>query len=144
MAEYMLFVWFAIIIIAAFIESQTMDLTSLWFSVGSLFALIIAIIDNDNILLQTIVFLVVSFILIATVRPIAKNYFKTNIISTNSDRLIGKIAVCTKEIGLGERGEVKIDGKYWMAVTSGEEDINTGDKVEVLAIEGVKLIVVKL
>jgi len=144
MAEYMLFVWFAIIIIAAFIESQTMDLTSLWFSVGSLFALIIAIIDNDNILLQTIVFLVVSFILIATVRPIAKNYFKTNIISTNSDRLIGKIAVCTKEIGLGERGEVKIDGKYWMAVTSGEEDINAGDKVEVLAIEGVKLIVVKL
>ncbi|PAT02615.1 hypothetical protein CI105_01270 [Candidatus Izimaplasma bacterium ZiA1] len=144
MAEYMLFVWFAIIIIAAFIESQTMDLTSLWFSVGSLFALIIAIIDNDNILLQTIVFLVVSFILIATVRPIAKNYFKTNIISTNSDRLIGKIAVCTKEISIGERGEVKIDGKYWMAVTSGEEDINTGDKVEVLAIEGVKLIVVKL
>jgi membrane protein implicated in regulation of membrane protease activity len=144
MAEYMLFVWFAIIIIAAFIESQTMDLTSLWFSVGSLFALIIAIIDNDNILLQTIVFLVVSFILIATVRPIAKNYFKTNIISTNSDRLIGKIAVCTKEITIGERGEVKIDGKYWMAVTSGEEDINTGDKVEVLAIEGVKLIVVKL
>ena len=144
MAEYMLFVWFAIIIIAAFIESQTMDLTSLWFSVGSLFALIIAIIDNDNILLQTIVFLVVSFILIATVRPIAKNYFKTNIISTNSDRLIGKIAVCTKEIGLGERGEVKIDGKYWMAVISGEEDINAGDKVEVLAIEGVKLIVVKL
>ena len=144
MAEYMLFVWFAIIIIAAFIESQTMDLTSLWFSVGSLFALIIAIIDNDNILLQTIVFLVVSFILIATVRPIAKNYFKTNIISTNSDRLIGKIAVCTKEITIGERGEVKIDGKYWMAVTSGEEDINAGDKVEVLAIEGVKLIVVKL
>ena len=63
---------------------------------------------------------------------------------TNTDRLIGKVATCTKVIPVGERGEVKIDGKYWMAVTPGKEDIDVDEKVEVSAVEGVKLVVDKI
>lgn len=142
--DFMIIVWFVVIILAAFIETTTMDLTSIWFSVGGLIAFIIAYISPDAILIQTAVFTAVSLLLIFTVRPLARNYFKTNIISTNADRLVGKIATVTKEITVGNRGEVKIDGKYWMAITSGEQDIEVDEKVEILAIEGVKLIVVKL
>ena len=141
--DVMIILWFVIVIVAAMIEMNTMDLTSIWFSVGALVAFILALI-GVNAGWQVAAFLIVSLILVASVRPVAKNYFKTNAISTNSDRLIGKVAVCTKEIPVGDRGEVKIDGKYWLAVTSGDRDIAVDERVEVLAIEGVKLIVDKI
>ena len=141
--DYMIIIWFAVIIGAALIEINTMDLTSIWFSAGALVAFIFALVDL-NPFLQIVVFLVVSLLLLLSIRPIVKNYLKTNIISTNTDRLIGKVAVCTKDINIGERGEVKIDGKYWLAISSGDEDIMIDEKVEVLAIEGVKLVVDKI
>jgi len=142
--DYMVIVWFAVIIVAAIIEINTMDLTSIWFSAGALIAFILSLVIPENLILQVAVFLFVSLGLLISVRPIVRNYLKTNVISTNSDRLIGKVAVCTKDIYTGERGEVKIDGKFWLAITSGEENIEINDKVEVLAIEGVKLIVDKI
>ena len=141
--DVMVLIWFVIIIVAALIEMNTMDLTSIWFSAGALFAFILALI-GVNVPIQIVVFVVFSFVFVLSVRPIAKNYFKTNQISTNADRLIGKVAVCTRKIEVGYRGEVKIDGKYWLAVTSGEENIEVNERVEVLAIEGVKLIVEKI
>jgi membrane protein implicated in regulation of membrane protease activity len=133
-------IWAVLIILAALIEMNTMDLTSIWFSVGALIALILAVAGAD-VWLQAAAFLSVTIILIILVRPITKRYLKTNVINTNTDRLVGKVATCTKYIPAGERGEVKIDGKYWMAVTTSEEDIEVDEKVEVLAIEGVKLVV---
>jgi membrane protein implicated in regulation of membrane protease activity len=142
-ADIMIIIWFIVIIAAAVVEMNTMDLTSIWFSVGALISFILALVGVD-VGWQIVAFVIVSLGLVAAVRPVAKNYFKTNQISTNSDRLIGKVAVCTKDISVGDRGEVKIDGKYWLAVTSGEHNISVNDKVEVLAIEGVKLIVDKI
>jgi membrane protein implicated in regulation of membrane protease activity len=142
-AQIMIIIWFVIIIVAALVEMNTMDLASIWFSVGALFAFILALINVD-VAWQIVTFLIVSLGLVLSVRPVAKNYFKTNQISTNADRLIGKVAICTKDILVGDRGEVKIDGKYWLAVTSGDKDITVDDRVEVLAIEGVKLIVDKI
>ncbi len=143
MEEYMIVIWFVVIILAAVIEMNTMDLSSIWFSAGALFAFIFSLLDAGWIA-QLVIFFVVSVTLLILVRPVVKRYLKTNVISTNSDRLVGKVAVCTKLIRTGERGEVKIDGKFWLAVTSGEEDIDVDEKVEVLAIEGVKLIVDKI
>ena len=143
MSDYLILIWFIIIIIAAIIEISTMDLTSVWFAIGALLSFIISIF-SDNVILQIAVFIIVSVILLLSVRPIAKNYFRTNLVNTNADRLVGKIAICTKEIRPGERGEVKIDGKFWTAITSGDDTVLENDKVEVLAIEGVKLIVVKV
>lgn len=143
MNEIIIIVWFVIIIVAALVEMNTMDLTSIWFSVGALVAFILSLTKID-IAYQIVAFIVVSVGFILFLRPVVKNYFKTNSISTNSDRLVGKVATCTKPIGVGERGEVKIDGKYWLAVTSGDEEIEIDEKIEVLAIEGVKLIVDKI
>lgn len=141
--DVMIIVWFIVIVVGAVIELNTMDLASIWFSLGALVAFVLAIIGFGPTI-QIVVFVIVSIGLILSVRPVAKNYFKTNAISTNADRLIGKVAVCTKGIRVGERGEVKIDGKYWLAVTNGTLDIELDERVEVLAIEGVKLIVDKI
>ena len=141
--DVMIIIWFVIVIIAALVEMNTMDLTSIWFSVGALIAFVLAI-AKLSVAWQIVVFVAVSILLIVSGRPIAKNYFKTNKINTNADRLVGKVAIVTKGIRVGERGEVKIDGKYWLAVTNGKDDLDVDERVEVLAIEGVKLIVDKI
>lgn len=138
----MIIIWFAVILIAAFIEITTMDLTSIWFAISAVVAFILAIIGAE-IIWQILSFIVISTMLLLSVRPLVKNYFRTNIVGTNADALVGKVATCTKEILPNDRGEVKVDGKYWTAIASGDDPIHVGDKVEILAIEGVKLIVVK-
>jgi membrane protein implicated in regulation of membrane protease activity len=135
-------IWFSIIIVAGIIEASTMDLTSVWFAAGGLAALIVSLF-TDNILIQVTVFIVVSAALLLSLRPIFARYLKKNDIKTNVDRLIGKIAVCTSAIVEGERGEVTIDGKIWTAIAH-EGAVALNEKVEVLAIEGVKLVVKKL
>ncbi len=136
-------IWFVVIIIAAFIEINTMDLTSVWFVIGALVAFILAIIDFI-IPIQILAFLLISIILLISVKPIAKNYLKSNVVSTNADRLVGKVAICTKEIRPGERGEVRIDGQFWSAITEEKDVVKVDERVEILAIEGNKLIVVRL
>jgi len=133
--------WFAIIIIASVIEFSTTDLTSIWFAGGALVSFIVALIWPAAIVAQIVVFIVATAILIFEVRPAVKGYLTKNDVKTNADRVIGKIAVCTKAFKTGDRGEVKIDGKYWTAVSN--EDISLNDKVEVLSIDGVKLVVRK-
>jgi len=136
----MVLVWFGIIILAAVIEAGTMDLSSIWFSVGAFFALIVSIF-SDDVLIQSIVFLVASIALLLVLRPLFKEHMRKNEIKTNADGLVGKTAVCIKEIKDGERGEVKIEGKIWTAISN--ENIETNEKVMVLAIKGVKLVVRK-
>lgn len=140
LAETIVIVWFAIFVLAAIIEASTMDLSSIWFSVGALAALV-ASLFGANELVQSIVFIVISTALLVGLRPIFKKYIKRNDAKTNVDRLIGKIAVCVKPIPSGERGEVRIDGKIWTAIA--EEAIAKDEKVVVLGIEGVKLVVRK-
>ncbi len=137
----MVLVWFGIIILAAVVEAGTMDLSSIWFSVGAFFALLVAIFLPEEILIQSIVFLVASVALLLILRPLFKEHMRKNEIKTNADSLIGKTAVCLKAIKDGERGEVKIDGKIWTAISN--EDIEIQEKVTVLAIKGVKLVVRK-
>jgi membrane protein implicated in regulation of membrane protease activity len=79
--------------------------------------------------------------LLFTVRPIVTKYFKTNKVATNSDKLVGKTCKVTKEIEVGERGYVKVDGKEWSAVSNGKSDLMVGQVVRILAIDGNKLIV---
>ena len=137
----MILFWFAIIIVAAAIEANTMDLSSIWFSAGALFALIIAMIWDNSFIIQFIVFIVVSIGLLLSLRPVFKEHLKKNEVKTNADALIGKTAICLKDIKNGERGEVKIEGKIWSAISN--EDINIEEKVTVLAIKGNKLVVRK-
>lgn len=137
----MIIIWGAVFLIAGIIEIVTMDLSSVWFSVGSIFALIVAIFAEDLYVLQIIVFIVSSIILMISLRPLFKRHLQKNEIKTNADSLVGKIANCTKEIVDGNRGEVKIEGKFWTAIAN--EDIQAGEKVTVLAIKGVKLVVRK-
>ncbi|MCR5705349.1 MAG: NfeD family protein [Acholeplasmatales bacterium] len=137
----MIFVWLGIAIVALVVELNTTDLSSIWATVGGAITAIVAIWCHI-IWVQIIVFLVISILGIVLIRPYVKRYVKRNEIETNVDSLIGKKAICVDDIAPDNVGACKIDGKVWSAIAKDDTiTINVGQKVEILSIDGVKLIV---
>ncbi len=136
----MVFWWFIAFIVFLFIELITVNLVTVWFAIGAIAASITTIF-TDNVIIQMIVFIVVSIVSLLITKPLVKKFKKFDVTPTNSDRVIGKIGDVTKKIGTNKYGEVKIFGTTWTA--SASEEIEVGEKVKVLSIEGVKLIVKK-
>ena len=137
----MAWIWLAIIIITALLEAYTFDLISIWFTFAAVVALIFGLFNVPPVV-QMVIFLAVSVALLLVTRPIAIRYFKSNTIQTNVDAIVGKVGVVTKSILENDRGEVKVNGAIWTAIS--DEVIQINEKIEVLAVEGVKLVVKKI
>ena len=120
------------------VEFLTVGLVSIWFAVGALGALITSFI-TESVLIQTIVFVIVSVITLIVTKPLMKKFKVTNFEPTNSDRVIGKVVEVTKEIKSNEYGEVVVFGTVWLAAS--DKNHKVGSKVVVQKIEGNKLIV---
>ena len=132
----MLWVWVALLAIFVIIEATTAQLLTIWFAVGSFAALVTSFL-TDNILVQVVVFVVVSVVVLAATRPLVKKMTATKKQATNADMYIGQEGIVTEEITKLEPGEVKVDGKRWSAIST--KKIKIGRKVEILSIDGVKL-----
>lgn len=142
--EWLIFLWLGIIILTIVLEATSYDLISIWFSAGALVSMILAIIDATtkleiNWVAQVLVFVIVSLILILSLRPVTKKYLKRIDVKTNIDTIVGKHGIVVDAIESGERGTVKVDGVIWTAISN--DDVLSDEKVEILAIEGNKLIV---
>ena len=132
--------WFIAFVILLIIELVTVNLVTIWFAIGAV-AAIITTIFTDSILIQSIVFVVVSVIALLITKPLIKKFKKFEVEPTNSDRVIGKVGDVTKKIEKNKYGEVKVYGNTWTA--SSKDVIEVGERVRVLSIDGVKLIVEK-
>ena len=134
-------IWIVIAVIFAVIEGFTMGLTTIWFTVGGVAACIIALLGGP-LLLQISVFLIVSIILLYFTRPLAEKRLKIGHEKNNIDQMIGKTGLVTEPIEPYHTGQVKLNGMVWTAVTDqNNETLTKGDLVNVVRIEGVKLIV---
>ena len=136
----MMLIWLIAFLVLLLVEFLTVDLVSIWFSIGALAALISTFI-TDSVLIQTVVFVVVSIISLIITRPLIKRFKSAEFEPTNMDRVIGKIAEVTEEIRPNKYGKVIIFGTEWMAAS--ESEIAVGTKVVVEKIDGAKLIVRK-
>ena len=139
----MFYIWIIITVVAVIVEIVTTDLTSFWFSVGAVGALVLNIFVHDKYIpLQILVFSVVSAFTIILLRPIIKRKMDTPKIPTNADSLIGKVAIVTTSIAMNVPGAVKVDGIEWTAVTESEPH-DVGDLVEIKDIKGNTLTIEK-
>ena len=134
--------WLVALIALVVLEAATVTLVSLWFALGALAALITSF-WVDNIWIQFAVFLVVSFVCLIAIRPLARRYADPKRVATNADRVIGAEGVVTQAIDNRlAQGQVTVQGAVWTARTQAEGlTLPEGASVTVLAIEGVKLIV---
>lgn len=134
-------IWLLVLIAFAVGEALTVGLTSIWFAVGALGALITAGL-GFGFWPQIIVFLVLSGVTLALVRPLAKKVLKPGYSATNADRVIGVVGLVTEEVdNMAGKGLVNLSGQVWSARAQDEQNIPAGQEVRVLRIQGVKVIV---
>lgn len=134
--------WVVALVVFLIVEAVTAGLVSIWFVLGSLVALICAAL-GAAVWLQIFWFVIVSVATLVLTRPLVKRYVDSRSVATNADRSIGRAAVVTERIdNLAATGAVKLDGVVWTARSTDDAvAIETGERVTVRAIEGVKLIV---
>ena len=134
--------WVAALVVFLIVEAVTAGLVSIWFVFGSLVALICAAL-GAAVWLQIFWFVIVSVATLVLTRPLVKRYVDSRSVATIADRSIGRAAVVTERIdNLAATGAVKLDGVVWTARSTDDAvAIETGERVTVRAIEGVKLIV---
>lgn len=133
--------WLVLLIIFAASEAVTVGLTSIWFAAGALAALAAALLGGP-LWVQITLFLAVSLLCLAAVRPLAKRHLNNKVERTNADRVIGAEAQVTEDIdNIHGKGAVVIRGMAWSARSQDGGPIAAGTLVRVLRIEGVKVFV---
>ena len=138
----MVIFWLVVMVALIVIELATLGLTTIWFACGALVAVVAAALDAP-LLLQILMFVVVSFAVLLAVRPIAVKYFNKDRTRTNIESMIGRQAIVVSEIdNMQGIGQVTVNGMEWSArSTINELKIAVGHVVVIRAVDGVKLIV---
>lgn len=145
MEQYLWIIWLVIFVSMLVVESLGPTLVSIWFALGALIALIISFIPGVAWWIELIVFVVVSATALLALRPVFKHLLKRNIFKSNVDSLQGKRGYVTEDITYLVPGSVKLGDVKWSAVPQDKNTVfNKGEVVEVVAVNGNKLIVKKV
>ena len=141
MSEMLIF-WLVLLIVAIVVEVLTMGLTTIWFAGGALAAFGAGVI-GFGLVVQVVVFVVVSVLLLVLTRPLAVKYFNQERQKTNAESLIGQQALVIEDIDtLQSAGRVEVNGQEWSAKTDEPDGKIEKNKIVVIdGIQGVKLIV---
>jgi len=116
-------------------------LVSIWFAVGSLAAMLAAVL-GAQLWLQITLFLMVSVGLLIATLPLVKKFVIPKQEKTNVESVIGSMGYVTEAVdNLSAAGQVKLGGMYWTARSEDGHTIPAGTLVEVTKIEGVKVFV---
>ena len=136
------YIWLGLMV--AFLVAEAAcpcHLISIWFAVGSLVAVAVALLGGA-VWLQILLFLLVSCGLLAALWPLAKKFLKPRLTATNVDSVIGSVGLVTVAIdNLTAVGQVKLSGMEWTARSASGDPIPEGTRVRVDRIEGVKVFV---
>jgi membrane protein implicated in regulation of membrane protease activity len=133
--------WLSMFVVFAVIESITLSLVTIWFAVGSIAAFLAAWFGADTYI-QVWIFIIVSVIVLCIFRPFAKKQLKAGLEPTNIDSLKGRVCLVREEIdNINNKGLVAVNDLEWNARTEEQMVIPPGDRVEIIRVEGVKLIV---
>ena len=135
-------IWLSIIVITVILEIITTDLVSIWFTIGAVIPLFLSAFDILNPVWQSVIFVVVSAVLIATLRKVTiKFFFKNTNSKTNLDSLIGEKHRLVEGTNFEKLGKLEIKDITWSVMGENQQTIKKGQVVEIVKIEGNKLIV---
>lgn len=143
----MIAAWIVIFLATLIIEIETSNLTTIWFCIAAIITLILTISIPwvlDRPLMQVAIFVAAAGTLLAITLPLMRKVKRTDFIPTNSDKIIGKIGIVTKEITPNEIGEIKVDNTLWRAINNDGLTFQIGEEVHIDNISGIKAIVSRL
>ena len=134
-------IWLVLMVIFLIAEASTVALVSMWFVLGALGAMIVSLLGAPA-WLQILVFIVISAVMLALLRPIIKKFMTPKIVRTNVDSVIGSTGIVMEGIdNVAATGQVKIGHMFWSARSTSGEVIPVNTVVQVDKIEGVKVFV---
>lgn len=133
--------WAAMAIIFLIAELFTSGFFLVCFGVGAAAAALLAYLGVDP-LLQVAAFIAVSAVAVLLTRPLTRRLNEQQQNFVGSDRVLGKQAIVLTEIdpALGA-GLVRVDAEEWRAVSEDGRVIAKAAIVEVLRIDGTRLVV---
>jgi membrane protein implicated in regulation of membrane protease activity len=139
--EPMIF-WVVVALGALAIDIVTSAFLFIWFAIGAI-AAIIAIAFNAPIGVQAIVFVAVSAASTAVGYPIGEETIKKTVSKslTMEEAYIGNECTITKDIDV--KANIKFQGIYWTVKNVGKP-LQKGDLVQIIGIEGNKLLIAKV
>ncbi len=138
-------IWFFVAILFFIIEIFTPGFVLACFGVGCLASALTAFL-NFNFQLQILAFSATTLAVFFGLRPLILQYFfkSTDNIKTNIDALIYKIGRVSVRIdSIQNTGRVVVNSEDWRAISADESVIEVGERVEVLKVDGSKVIVRK-
>ena len=136
--------WLILCGIFFIIEIFTVTFMMFWPGIAAFIVALLSLLDIP-LAAQITIFCVLSIVLIVFTKPLTKKLFKSNNVSTNIDSVIGKTGIVTKTINNIEgKGQVKVQGEIWTAVSTNDEVIEEKANIKVISIDGVKLKVEKI
>ena len=140
----MMIFWLALTIICVIFEICTVGLVSIWFAGGALIACFLDM-AGAHVIVQVVMFLVVSLLLLAVTRPFATKWLNVNRTRTNYEGIIGKVVRVTEKIdNFSGTGTALVNGQEWTARSESDNiSFEQGELAQVVNITGVKLIVKK-
>ncbi len=132
----MTYIWLILVLFLSLIEVLTINLTTIWFVLGGIIAIIISLFTNIFVI-QFGTFVITSLIFLIITKKLLKSLIKTDDVKTNIDRIIGMEGIVTEKLSRNKNGAVKVDGKTWTAYS--DEAIEENSIVIVLEIKGAKI-----
>ncbi|MGL4912556.1 MAG: NfeD family protein [Romboutsia sp.] len=135
-------VWLIIAIVFAIAEAMTPSLTLIWFSIGALVMIFLSTFI-ESILIQVILYGIISVALLIFVTKKIVKKDENHQYDTNLRAVMKKSGVVKKDIIPNKTGIVVIESEEWSAISLDNETILKDTVVEIVKIEGVKLIVKK-
>ena len=139
--EFFTILWLALMVVFLVTEAATVTMVSLWVAAGALAALAASLLQAP-VGLQVVLFLVVSALLLAALRPMARKHFTPKLSKTNVDAVVGSRGYVTADIdNVSATGTVKLGAMEWTARSTAGCAIPKGTLVQVDKIEGVKAFV---
>ena len=133
--------WLIAMIIFVVAESMTVTLVSIWFAVGALGAILVALLGG-GLMLQVTVFLALAIVLLFLLRGMVRKHFSPRVTKTNVDSVIGATGIVLTPVNnIAALGQVQVGGVEWSARSTDNTHIPAGAMVKVDKIEGVKVFV---
>lgn len=133
--------WLAAMVVFIIAEASTVTLVSIWFAVGSLVAIVVALLGG-SLVVQVAAFLLTASLLLIFLRSIVRKYIHPRIVRTNVDSVVGSTGVVTTPINnVAALGQVKLGGMEWSARSTDGSHIAAGTLIRVDRVEGVKVLV---
>ena len=133
--------WLIAMIIFVVAESMTVTLVSIWFAVGALGAILVALLGG-GLMLQVTVFLALAIVLLFLLRGMVRKHFSPRVTKTNVDSVVGATGIVLTPVNnIAALGQVQINGVEWSARSTSGSHIPAGTMVRVDRIEGVKVFV---